>query len=77
MITSQTLGLTGVPTPLLKRALKSLHHNELQAPLTIDGLALVGLQDAGPILLSLLRGLDASGVRAVLVAVLAERMKRN
>ena len=77
MLTSQTLGLTGVPTPLLKRALTSLHRNELQAPLTINGLALIGLQDAGPMLLSLLRGLDSSAVRAVLVAVLAERMNKT
>jgi hypothetical protein len=37
----------------------------------------VGLQDRSPPLLEALRELDARGVRAVLVAVIAERLPRN
>lgn len=67
------IGLTAVPTPLLEKALRSLHRGELVCPLDISRLAAVGLQDVGPQLLAGLRGLDAAGVRAVLVAVIAER----
>ena len=67
------LGLTGVPTHLLEKALRAHHRGELSAPVTINALAAVGLQDAGAELLGTLRSLDDQGVRAVLVAVLAER----
>ena len=69
------LGLTGVPTHLLEKALRAHHRGELSAPVTINGLTAVGLQDSGAELLGTLRALDDRGVRAVLVAVLAERKK--
>ena len=67
------IGLTGVPTHLLERAFRTLVRGELSAPIDINGLACVGLQDVAPELLNSLRGLDERAVRAVLVAVIAER----
>ena len=72
-LSPKKLGLTGIPTHLLKNALRALHRGELETPLTINGLAAIGLQDVGPPILAMLRGLDAQAVRAVLVSVLAER----
>ena len=68
------LGLRPVSTEALKVALRSLHRGDLTTPLTLEGLTRVGLQYTATELLEVLRGLDDSGVRAVLVAVLAERM---
>ena len=62
-----------VDTDALATALRSLHRGELECPLTIPGLTRVGLQYVAPDLLHALRGLDEDAVRAVLVAVLAER----
>lgn len=68
-------GLTEVSTDALRTALRALHRNDLEVPVTIAGLTRHGLQEqAGPLLASL-RGLDSAGVRAVLVCVLAERRK--
>jgi hypothetical protein len=68
-------GLTGVTTEQLKTALRMLHRGELEAPLTIVGLTRVGLQNVANEFLDHLRGVDTAGVRAVLVAVLAERAR--
>lgn len=65
--------MTGVPTQLLERALRAHFRGEISAPLTINALTAIGLQDAGTTLLGTLRDLDDKGVRAVLIAVLAER----
>jgi hypothetical protein len=67
-------GLTGVPDDALKRLLKALHHETIEAPLTPAELARNGLQSQAEPLLGHLRGLDARGVRAVVTAVLAERL---
>jgi hypothetical protein len=67
------LGLTEVSTADLRKALRSLHHGDLELPVTIAGLARVGLQHCSQPLLSHLRELNQEGVRAVLVGVLAER----
>jgi hypothetical protein len=53
--------------------LRQLHRNELTCPLTPAGVVCLGLQDDMEAVFSVMRGLDQSGVRAVLVAVLAER----
>jgi len=66
-------GLTDLPTETLKQALAALHRKELTCPLTIQDLTRVGLQHCAGELLEVLRGLDEKGVRAVLVAVIAER----
>ncbi len=70
-------GLTEVPTEDLKRTLLAVHRNDLPCPVTPDTLACVGLQDRSAHLMDTLRGLDAAAVRAVLVAVIAERMPHN
>jgi hypothetical protein len=67
--------LTSVPTEDLKRALLLLHRGEMNFPLTaleITRNKLSAHQDA---LLGHLRGLDAPAVRAVLTAVLSERLQ--
>lgn len=66
-------GLTGVRTTDLERALRMHVRGELDLPVTIIGFARVGLQHCAGPLLDALRGLDAAGVRAVLVVALAER----
>ena len=71
---ANNLGLVAVPTHLLKRALKALHSGDMVTPININSLCALGLQDVGESLLGAMRGLDKSGVHAVLVAVLAERL---
>jgi len=68
------IGLTPVKTADLKKALAALHKGELKCPLTIGELARNGLQHCAGELLHGLRKLDERGIRAVLVAVLAERL---
>ncbi|HEY8431167.1 MAG TPA: hypothetical protein VIL20_22460 [Sandaracinaceae bacterium] len=69
-------GLTGLSTTDLERLLRALHRGELRCPIGHAELHMAGLSylvdrvDA-------LRGLDERGVRAVLVAVLAERRARE
>lgn len=66
-------GLKEVKTDDLVVAFRALHRGDLEVPVTIAGLTRHGLQHCAGALLAHLRGLDASGVRAVLVCVLAER----
>lgn len=70
-------GLTDLSDDTLERLLRALHRGELEAPLTATALALAGFQDVSEALLGSLRGLDARAVRAVLVAVVAERRRRD
>jgi hypothetical protein len=70
------MGLVGVSTPDLKRLFGLLVHGELQFPLGPWELARSGFQPHSEELLGTLRGLDEAGVRAVLTAVLAERLER-
>lgn len=55
--------------------LRLLHRDELSFPLTPLELARIGLQEPSERILGTLRGLGRDGVRAVLVAVLAERLE--
>lgn len=71
------MALTGVPTPELEQMLALVHRGQLDLPLTPVGVACVGLQHRSEELMQTLRGLDEPGVRAVLVAVLAERRARE
>ncbi len=57
----------------LKVLLRCLYRGDLSAPLDLPGLTRVGLQYCAEELLHHLRGLDQLAVRAVVVAVLAER----
>ncbi len=68
-------GLTSVPDSELELLLKFLHRGELEAPLTPADLARIGLQMRSETLMGVMRGLDARGVRAVIVAVIAERRR--
>ena len=66
-------GLAGVETEALKTLLRALHRGDVRFPLDIGELTRVGLQYTAAPLLAHLRGLDEAGVRAVIVAVIAER----
>ena len=70
------LALATVPTDELKNLLHYLHQGEVTFPLDSSELARVGLQDRAEPLLQTLRGLDEAAVRAVLVAVLGERLEQ-
>lgn len=74
MIPGYSSGLTEVGTVELKRALSLLHSGDFDVPVSAWGLARVGLQHVQNPLMDALRGLDAAGVRAVVVSVLAERV---
>lgn len=65
--------LVDVPTDDLKVLLRALVRGELACPLTAWEIARFGLQQRQEAIFDTLRGLEAAGVRAVLVAVLAER----
>jgi hypothetical protein len=71
----RTLGLVDVKTVDLENALRGVHRGTLPCPLGPAGLAGNGLQHVQESLLGSMRGLDEAGVRAVLVAVLAERRR--
>lgn len=77
MIPGYTAGLTEVGTADLNHALAMHHRGELDIPVSPWGLARIGLQHVQNPLLGQLRGLDAAGVRAVLVCVLAERKRQE
>jgi hypothetical protein len=69
-------GLTEVSTAELRTLLRAVHRAEARCPLDLPELARHGLQHVAEPLLATLRGLDATAVRAVLVAVIAERLDR-
>jgi hypothetical protein len=66
-------GLSRVSTDALTTLTRALYKGDLTCPLTVQDLARVGLQFAAEELLGHLRGLDADGVRACVVATVAER----
>ncbi|HVH99133.1 MAG TPA: hypothetical protein VM869_10495 [Enhygromyxa sp.] len=68
------MALTGVPTNEIEQLLRFLYRREIEVPITPVALARVGLQHRSEEFMQSLRGLDEAGVRAVLVAVAAERM---
>ena len=68
-------GLTELTDEELKKLLRHVYRGELPCPITADTLACVGFQSHHEWISAALRGLDADGVRAVLVAVIAERRK--
>ena len=69
------VGLTTLTTEQLKKLLKYLHDGSLETPLDAHRIACVGFQFRHAELMSALRGLDEAAVRAVLVCVIAERLK--
>lgn len=68
-----SLGLQDVPTSGLKTMLSQLHKGALPFPLTVSAVVSMGLQDHLTAIMHLMRDLPEASVRAVLVAVLAER----
>ena len=70
-------GLTSLTTEHLKTLLKYLHNGSLSLPLTAHSIAAAGFQFRHHELMDALRGLDEPAVRAVLVCVLAERIKQE
>ena len=69
------VGLTTLTTDQLKKLLKYLHDGSLETPLDAHRIACVGFQFRHAELMSALRGLDEAAIRAVLVCVIAERLK--
>lgn len=69
-------GLSEVPTEDLEALLRAVHRGRLEFPLRRQGLLLLGMNRLAEHA-SLLQGLDERGLRAVLVAVLAERRRRE
>ncbi|MEM9071519.1 MAG: hypothetical protein AAGE52_23635 [Myxococcota bacterium] len=67
-------GLTGVPTSDLEELLRAVHRKRLEFPLRRQNLLLLGMNRLADHA-SLLQGLDERGLRAVLVAVIAERRR--
>lgn len=67
------LGLVPVDDSALRTLLKALYRGDIAPPLTLPDLTRVGLQYCASELLHHLRNLDDAAIRAVLVAVLAER----
>jgi len=70
-------GLTEVTTDDLKKLLRVLHREEIRSPLTVDELTRCGLQHCADSILNTMRGLEAAGTKAVVVAVIAERLPAN
>lgn len=70
-------GLTEVRTKDLEKLLRLAHRGEPSYPLTAIELARLGLQHCAPQLLATLRGLDERAVKALVVAVIAERLPAN
>ena len=70
-----TNGLTAVSDDDLRTLLRHVYRGELICPITPQGLACIGRQGLNDDL-DILKGLDESAVRAVLVAVIAERRSR-
>jgi hypothetical protein len=69
-----TGGLKTLTTEQLRRLLKGVHDGVLPCPIDRVGLTTIGLQHIGDDI-AVLKGVDAAGVRAVLVCVLAERTR--
>ncbi|MFT7625335.1 MAG: hypothetical protein ACI9WU_004526 [Myxococcota bacterium] len=75
MSSQRGLGLTKVPTADIKQLLLAIHHGKLNFPLYPAEVACIGLQHRVEAFMESMRFLDERGVRAVLVAVLAERAR--
>ena len=65
-------GLTAIPTQDVETMLSRLHRGELRCPITHPTLVIAGLPHLVD-RVGFLSGLDENAVRAVLIAVIAER----
>ncbi|MEC7987419.1 MAG: hypothetical protein VX278_19780 [Myxococcota bacterium] len=68
-------GLTKLRTDELKKLLRLLYREEVETPLSPKRIACIGFQYRQEELMNALRDLDARAMQAVIVAVLAERLK--
>jgi len=71
------LGMTTIPTDALKRLLAYIHKQEVTCPLTPDSLACLGFQDRQENLLKYLREQSESATKAILICVIAERLRMD
>lgn len=65
--------LVPVKDEALRTLLRCLYRSEITTPLDLPSLTRIGLQYCSSELLHHLRGLDQEGIKAVVIAVLAER----
>ena len=77
MGSSEVLGLTRLTTEQLKDLLRFVYREELTCPITPAQLAPLGFQGESESIMNTMRNLDAHATRAVLIAVIAERMERE
>ena len=68
-------GLTTFTTEELKKLLQLVYRDQVEFPLTAQRIACIGFQYKHHSLINALRGLDKEAATAVLVCVLAERLK--
>lgn len=68
-------GLTSFTTEELKKLLQLVYRDQVEFPLNAQRIACIGFQYKHQALINALRGLEKEAVTAVLVCVLAERLK--
>lgn len=68
-------GLTTFTTEELKKILQLVYRDQVEFPLNAERIACIGFQYKHHALINALRGLDKESATAVLVCVLAERLK--
>jgi len=70
-------GLTDLSTKELKKLLGHCHRGELAFPMTVKSLACIGFQYKQEPILGSLRTLGKEAVSALLICVIAERLKQE
>ena len=68
-------GLTKLRTDELKKLLSLIYKEEVETPLSAKRIACIGFQYKQEELMNAFRDLNAYAIQAVLIAVLAERLK--
>ena len=74
---SKPKGLTGMTTEELRKLLRLIYRNEIQFPLNAQRIACAGFQYKHQVLIDALRDLDIKSAQAVIICVLAERIKNE
>ena len=72
---SKPKGLTEMTTEELRKLLRLIYRKEIQFPLNAQRIACSGFQYKHQVLIDALRDLDLKAAQAVIVCVLAERLK--
>ena len=68
-------GLTQMSTEELKKLLRLMYKEQIDFPLDARRIACAGFQYRHQVLIDALRGLDQHAARAVVICVLAERLR--